>query len=276
VPTINSVQAGQAGERDWTGLLRAGGHLHAMLKLAATVGEDLWSIGACNAGCDRDVLIAATPRRGPRDLPDLEGDTRWGLHLTNELVGREFDLTVSQDLAIDHGIFSWLPYVFRRPGDGWPVTVTPIAVNMIRQPLPTANRLRSLGRAIRASVEAFNGNDRVLVIATGGMSHQLSGSRFGIANEDLDRYFLRNLPGHLDDLVSVPVREYMRLGGTEAAELTLWFTMRAALSQQAAAVYTFQAVPAITGCGALVMAEPGALPDMDSGTDHATPTEAGS
>ena len=50
-------------ERDWTGLLRAGGHLHAMLKLAATVGEDLWSIGAHNAGCDRDVLIAATPRR---------------------------------------------------------------------------------------------------------------------------------------------------------------------------------------------------------------------
>ena len=213
---------------------------------------------------------------GPRDLPDLEGDTRWGLHLTNELVGREFDLTVSQDLAIDHGIFSWLPYVFRRPGDGWPVTVTPIAVNMIRQPLPTAKRLRSLGRAIRASVEAFNGNDRVLVIATGGMSHQLSGSRFGMANEDLDRYFLRNLPGHLDDLVSVPVSEYMRLGGTEAAELTLWFTMRAALSRQATAVYSFQAVPAITGCGALVMAEPGALPELDSGTDHATPTEAGS
>jgi len=51
------------GERDWTGLLRAGGHLQAVLKLAATVGEDLWSIGAHNAGCDRDTLIAATPRR---------------------------------------------------------------------------------------------------------------------------------------------------------------------------------------------------------------------
>ena len=50
-------------ERDWTGLLRAGGHLQAVLKLAATVGADLWSIGAHNAGCDRDALIAATPRR---------------------------------------------------------------------------------------------------------------------------------------------------------------------------------------------------------------------
>jgi protocatechuate 4,5-dioxygenase alpha chain len=49
--------------RDWTGLLMAGGHLHAMLKFAATVGEDLWSIGAHNAGCTREELIAATPRR---------------------------------------------------------------------------------------------------------------------------------------------------------------------------------------------------------------------
>jgi hypothetical protein len=107
----------------------------------------------------------------------------------------------------------------------------------------------------------------VVVIATGGMSHQISGARFGMANEDLDRYFLRNLPGHLDELVSIPVREYMRLGGTEAAELTLWFAMRAALSERAAAVYTFQTVPAITGCGALVMAEPGALPGTGSGSE---------
>ncbi|HEY0932206.1 MAG TPA: hypothetical protein VGD91_00560, partial [Trebonia sp.] len=194
---------------------------------------------------------------GARDLPDLPGDVRWGLHLTEQLVNREFDLTVSQDLAIDHGIFSWLPYVFGRAGDdsAWPVTVTPIAVNMIRQPLPAATRLRSLGQAVRASVEAFAPAERVLVIATGGMSHQISGARFGLANEELDRYFLRRLPGHLDELVAIGVREYMRLGGTEAAELTLWFAMRAALSQAARAVYTFQTVPAITGCGALVMVE---------------------
>jgi hypothetical protein len=75
------------------------------------------------------------------------------------------------------------------------------------------------------------------------------------------------LPGHLDELVSIPVREYMRLGGTEAAELTLWFAMRAALSERTAAVYTFQTFPAITRCGALVMAEPGALTGTGSGSE---------
>lgn len=58
--------------RDWTGLLRAGGHLQAILKLAATVGEDLWSIGAHNAGCSREDLIAATPRKVSR----VPGDGR--------------------------------------------------------------------------------------------------------------------------------------------------------------------------------------------------------
>lgn len=196
---------------------------------------------------------------GLRDLPDLDGDTRWGLHLAEHLVEQEFDMTVSQNLAIDHGVFSWLPYVLRRP---WPVTITPIAVNMIRQPLPTSRRLAALGRAIRTGIERFPGDDRVMVVATGGMSHQISGGRFGIANQDLDRYFLEMLPGHLDQLVAVPVREYMRLGGTEAAELALWFAMRTALSDDARETYTFQTFPAITGCGALVMTEPGELPEL--------------
>lgn len=193
---------------------------------------------------------------GRRDLPDVKGDTSWGLHLTEQLVAMEFDLTVSQGLALDHGIFSWLPYLLHRP---WPVTITPIAVNMIRQPLPTPNRLRRLGQALGDCIASHPAGERVMIVAAGGMSHQISGARFGIANEEFDRYFLRMLPDHLDELVAIPLREYMRVGGTEAAELALWFSMRAALSDSAREVYAFQTFPALTGCGALVMVEPGVL-----------------
>jgi protocatechuate 4,5-dioxygenase alpha chain len=60
---LTAAEIGLVSGRDWTGLLRAGGHLQALLKLAATVGEDLWDIGAHTAGCGRDELIAATPRK---------------------------------------------------------------------------------------------------------------------------------------------------------------------------------------------------------------------
>jgi protocatechuate 4,5-dioxygenase alpha chain len=49
--------------RDWTALLRRGGHLQAMLKVAATVGMTLWHIGAHNASVSVEELKAACPRR---------------------------------------------------------------------------------------------------------------------------------------------------------------------------------------------------------------------
>jgi protocatechuate 4,5-dioxygenase, alpha chain len=56
-------------DRDWTGLLRAGGHLQAILKIAATVGQHLWHIGAHNAGTDAETMRAACPRRVSRLPP---------------------------------------------------------------------------------------------------------------------------------------------------------------------------------------------------------------
>jgi len=49
-------------ERDWSALLLAGGHLQAILKIAATVGQSLWHIGAHNVGIDAEAMKAACPR----------------------------------------------------------------------------------------------------------------------------------------------------------------------------------------------------------------------
>ncbi|MFC7703691.1 hypothetical protein ACFQXB_05740 [Plastorhodobacter daqingensis] len=49
-------------DRDWTGLIQAGGHLQAMLKVAATVGQNLWHIGAHNAGLTAEEMMRICPR----------------------------------------------------------------------------------------------------------------------------------------------------------------------------------------------------------------------
>jgi len=51
------------GTRDWTGMIQAGAHLQAVLKLAATLGLDIYDVGAHNVGTDRPTLYAACPRR---------------------------------------------------------------------------------------------------------------------------------------------------------------------------------------------------------------------
>lgn len=49
--------------RDWTGMMQAGGHLQAILKIAATLGESLWHIGAHCAGMSVAQMQSACPRR---------------------------------------------------------------------------------------------------------------------------------------------------------------------------------------------------------------------
>jgi protocatechuate 4,5-dioxygenase alpha chain len=66
---LSSQEQAMVVERDWTGLLRAGGHLQAILKIAATVGQHLWHIGAHNAGTDAETMRAACPRRVSRLPP---------------------------------------------------------------------------------------------------------------------------------------------------------------------------------------------------------------
>jgi hypothetical protein len=188
---------------------------------------------------------------GPRPIGDIPGDASWGAHVITELVDHDFDPTMCLDLHPDHGIYSWFPFVFDEP---WPVTITPIAVNMVCHPIPPARRLVALGRALAPAIERYPSDQRVLVVGTGGMSHQINGARFGIANEEFNVAFIEALPGHLDELAGVPVAEMMRVGGTEASELLLWYAMRAALPERVETVASFHTFPSVTGCGALLLA----------------------
>src|SRR6187200_1097500 len=47
---LTPTQQAMVRARDWTALIKAGGHVQAVLKIAATVGENLWHVGAHNAG----------------------------------------------------------------------------------------------------------------------------------------------------------------------------------------------------------------------------------
>lgn len=192
---------------------------------------------------------------GLRPFPHLPGDADMGIHMTNCLVNDGFDLTVCHDLSVDHGIYSWFPYLMEAP---WPTPIVPLAVNMVRQPIPRFDRLALMGRSIRAAIQSMPGDERVLVVATGGMSHQISGGRFGLANEAFDRWFLEHLKDDMQMLIDTPVEEYQRLGGTEAAELGICFAMRSALSDEITEAYRFNTFPALTGCGVIAFEEPGA------------------
>ncbi len=197
-----------------------------------------------------DAFPQADEGWGKRDLPDLEGDSRFGWHLARSLVADEFDPTVCQEMAVDHGIMSVLPML---TDARWPAPVIPIAVNVIQHPLPTARRLWRLGEAIRRAVESFPDDRRVVVIGTGGLSHQLHGARFGMVSPEWDNRFLDDLESDPESLTRLSHHEYMERGGAESVEMILWLAMRAALGPRVRRVHRNYHAPLITGYGLLAL-----------------------
>ena len=190
---------------------------------------------------------------GLRPFPGLDGDPDFAWPIARALVHDGFDLTFCQELELDHGVYSWLPYLMDPP---WPLKVLPIAVNMLMQPTPTPQRLRALGESLRRAILNDGADHDVVVLATGGMSHQIHGTRFGLTNEKWDRHFLETIESGMDELIAIPMEKIMQAAGTEAAELSMWYTMRASLSTGARARYRYYTLPAVTGCGVITLDEP--------------------
>jgi len=186
---------------------------------------------------------------GTRPLPEVPGDADLSIHLCERLVEDEFDLTVCQEMAVEHGFLVPMNLCFPHTAAGWPVRTIPLQVNVIQHPLPTARRCYRLGQALRRAVESYPSNAKAVILGTGGMSHQLQGKRFGFMNEKFDQSFLDRLESDPDALANISHQEIMEQAGAEAVELIMWLTMRGALSARARRVHRHYYAPMTTGMG---------------------------
>ena len=182
---------------------------------------------------------------GPRPVPTVQGYPELAWHLAQSLILDEFDITIVNNMPVDHGLTVPMSLMFGEPAE-WPVKVIPLAVNVVQYPPPTGNRCYNLGKAIRKAVEAFDEDLTVVIFGTGGMSHQLQGPRAGLINKEFDRRFLDNLTRDPVGLTRLPHVEYMREAGSEGVEMVMWLIMRGALNDQVDEVYRFYHVPAST------------------------------
>ena len=194
---------------------------------------------------------------GPRPVPEVEGHADLAWHIAQSLILDEFDMTIINEMDVDHGLTVPLSLMFGQP-DVWPVKVIPLAVNVVTYPPPTGNRCWRLGEAIARAVESFPEDLKVQVWGTGGMSHQLQGPRAGLINAEWDSRFLDLMSAEDDGaLRAIPHIEYLRETGSEGIEMVMWLVMRGALGRKVKALHRHYHVPASnTAVGHLVL-EPG-------------------
>ncbi|HSN02837.1 MAG TPA: class III extradiol dioxygenase subunit beta [Acidimicrobiales bacterium] len=192
---------------------------------------------------------------GPRPVPEVVGHPELAWHIAASAILDEFDMTIVNELTVDHGLTVPLSLVFGQPA-AWPVKVIPLAVNVVQYPPPTSNRCFELGRAIRRAIQSFPEDLNVQVWGTGGMSHQLQGPRAGLINEPWDTDFLDRLIDDPESLRAMPHLEYLREAGSEGIELVMWLIMRGALGEAVEQRHRFYHVPASNTALGHVVLEP--------------------
>lgn len=165
---------------------------------------------------------------GVRPLPPIKGNVDLQVHIAESLVNDEFDLAIFQEKPIDHGCASPLPLLWPHEPD-WPGVIVPIAINVVQYPLPTPRRCYRLGQAVRRAVESYPENLKIVVVGTGGLSHQVHGERTGFNNTDWDMEFLNLLENDPEALIKLRHADYARLGGAESVEQIMWLAMRGAM-----------------------------------------------
>jgi protocatechuate 4,5-dioxygenase beta chain len=190
---------------------------------------------------------------GPRPVPVVEGHPELAAHLAQSLILDEFDMTLINELDVDHGLTVPMSLVYGQR-ETWPTKVIPLAVNVVQYPAPTGRRCYNLGKAIRRAVESYEEDLSVQVWGTGGMSHQIQGARAGLINQEWDNRFLDLVVDDPEAAASIQHIEYLRETGSEGIEMVMWLIMRGALGDRVQELHRFYHVPASnTAVGHLVL-----------------------
>jgi protocatechuate 4,5-dioxygenase, beta chain len=203
-------------------------------------------------GC-ADSFVPADEGWGPRPVPVVQGAPEFAAHIAQSVIQSDFDLTIVNNMTVDHGLTVPLSLMFGQPA-AWPCRVIPFPVNVVLYPPPSGNRCYQLGKAIRRAVDSYDEDLTVQIWGTGGMSHQLQGSRAGLINTPFDQRFLDRIVSDPAGLAQMQPIEYLREAGSEGIELVMWLIMRGALDARVRTLHRFYHVPASnTALGHLIL-----------------------
>jgi hypothetical protein len=152
----------------------------------------------------------------PAGAAEYPGAPDFAGHLVGNLLGAGFDPAVTTTWPGNRSVGHAFGFVYERLLGQLAIPSVAIALNTFYPPnQPTAARCVALGTVLHDAIRQYDGDARVAVIASGGLSHHL-------VNEDLDTTVVSALRrGDLDTLAGLPSAAL--LGGS--SEIRNWIAM---------------------------------------------------
>lgn len=192
---------------------------------------------------------------GIPQLPPFPGDPKLSWHIIESMVADEFDITSCQELAVDHGFT--VPMQLFWPGLGenpnFPRAI-PISANTVQHPIPTLHRALNFGKALRKAILSYPEDIKVVVLGTGGLSHQLDGERAGFINKEFDLMCMEKIVTDPESLTKISRHELVRQAGAQGTEFLMWMMMRGALGDKVNPLHKNYHIPiSNTGAGTMML-----------------------
>ena len=182
------------------------------------------------------------------------GDPSLSWHLIESLVADEFDVTTCQEMLVDHAFTIPLALLWPEP-NARPVRTVPISINTVQHPLPSPARCFKFGRAIGRAIESYGPDLNVLILGTGGLSHQLDGKRAGFINKEFDLMCMDKLESDPETLARYSSLQIVEQAGSQGVELLNWIAMRGALTGDVSKVHSNYHIPISNTASALLVLE---------------------
>jgi hypothetical protein len=190
-----------------------------MPSLAIYYGESIRNAAQCAVPGGDWYKRAQQQRLEPEGDANYPIHSELALHLITGLVDRQFDVCAVREIPPEQYEGHAYSYIHRTYLCGRSLPVVPIMLNTYYPPNPvTPRRCVHLGQALKALIEAFPGEMRVGIIASGGLSHF-------VVDEDLDRGVLKALGEKNLDHLSALDPKRLQAG---SSEIRSWITTAAA------------------------------------------------
>lgn len=189
-------------------------------------------------GCGEAHLGPAEPwiKDPPRSIPGAADLAR---HLLAHCYASGFDPAFSHQLRLDHGYV--LP--LRAAGFAMDLPLLPIVVNAVQPPFPHARRLFAFGRMLADAIAAYDANERVLLVASGGLSHSIAEPGMGRVDEAFDREFLARLTAGATDSLADWYEAGVPAAGNGSQEMRHWMIAHGAAGGRGFAARYYRPIP---------------------------------
>jgi aromatic ring-opening dioxygenase catalytic subunit (LigB family) len=180
----------------------------------------------------------------------IPGHPRLARYIVDEGARRRLAFAYLRQMQFDDGVS--VPMHYLNPTGA--ISLVPVSMNCTVPPIPTPERAYQVGATLRELFASYPGDERIALLATGGLSHEPGGPRYFWVDEEFDLWFLDLLKkgDHAALLRECTLERMEAAGSGGTAELLAWIVVLAFTAGPAEVLAYMPAVDWRTGTGMVV------------------------